>query len=208
MRCCLSLPSILRFRTVGYPWYGADDAEWAVLGNGGRSLRDGREKEARRELGKRVWPAKRGQERVRIIGDGDSMCTEYKTPAHPRALEHGPSASESSPLKLEGCESCHWYLALATVGASAEHGPRIEAAATCISGFLLAVSPHAVAAGRKWDYHGAAGPGSRASYVYDGREPSLHVAGLITAENYLQVGSPPSEVNSYAQGQARFPPSR
>ena len=35
-------------------------------------------------MGKRVWPAKTGQERVRIIGDGDSMRTEYKAQHTPK----------------------------------------------------------------------------------------------------------------------------
>lgn len=65
-------------------------------------MRDGREKEAGRELGKRVWPAKTGQERVRIIGDGDSMCTEYKASTPPGRLSMGPLASGSFPLNWEG----------------------------------------------------------------------------------------------------------
>lgn len=47
-------------------------------------------------MGKRVWPAKTGQERVRIIGDGDSTRTEYKAQHTPKALE------QELPLKLKG----------------------------------------------------------------------------------------------------------
>ena len=60
------------------------NAVWGAGGIERRSLRDGREKEARRELGKRVWPAKTGQERVRIIGDRDSMRTVYKACPPPK----------------------------------------------------------------------------------------------------------------------------
>ena len=123
-------------------------------------MRDGREKEARRELGKRVWPAKKGQERVRIIGDGDSMCTEYKAPTPPpasRALGHGPSASESCPLNRRGVRvgAGTEYLALAQWVRLRSETPRSNLDVHLW--VRLPHSPHGIA-WWKWVYHKAAGP--------------------------------------------------